>query len=184
MIAENGKDLRSNYENMLNMDDIKEKVNVLRRSEIFLGLSNETLKNIVAEVTCHTKTYEANEVIFNAGDYAENLIVVEYGEVTLIVSHPLPDLHSEAKAEVDTVCAGGTFGWSSLIAPHTYTIGAICKEPAKVLALNGRELLKLLDRETKIGYEVMKALNRIIGLRLRDSNRALIKIIARNKATS
>lgn len=164
------------------MDDIQRKLNVLRRSEIFLGLPNEALVEIINQVTCHIKTYEANKVLFNIGDMARELFIMEDGRIDLVLTYLSPDPKSQVKAIVDTIYTGGTFGWSALIAPYTYTIGASCVEPAKVLAINGSELLRLMDKDIPIGYEVMKALTRVIGLRLRDSNRALIKIIARNNS--
>lgn len=161
-----------------NAEDYRKKIDILRRSEIFLGLPNEALEEIINEVTCAIKTFQVNEMVFDVGDLAPELFVVKEGKVDLILSHSAPDMQSQLRATIDTVCKGGTFGWSALIAPYTYTLSARCVEATKLLALNGAELVRFLDRETTIGYEVMKALNHIIGFRLRDSNRALFNIIA------
>lgn len=161
----------------LTMEDTQEQINILRRSEVFLGLPNEALFKIVSQVNCHTRTCETDEVIFNAGDIAKEIFVLECGQVNLIISNPLPKL-SYVQAVMDTVYTGGTFGWSSLIAPYTYTVTARCVVATKVLAINGAELIRFLNNETAIGYEVMKTLNHIVGLRLRDSNRTLFNIIA------
>lgn len=153
-------------------------MDVLRRSEIFLGLSDEALNKIVNDVPCAARIFQAGEMVFDIGDPARELFIIEDGQVDLIITQPLPERQTRIKATIDTVWTGGTFGWSSLIPPYTYTLSARCMAATRVLALNGRELVRFFDREPVIGYEVMKALNQIISFRLRDTARALFHIIA------
>ena len=69
---------------------------------------------------------------------------------------------------VDTITKGDIFGWSSLVAPHSLTMSAICVKPSSTLAVRGAELGELMDHNHALGYEVMKGLVRVIGARLRD----------------
>lgn len=120
------------------MDSVEEKAAILERSEIFLGLSNEAIRQILTEVSCQTKVYGANQVLFTAGDIATEFYILEYGEVHLVLSYPIGAFENRVSAVVDTVCTGGSFGWSAIIAPHTYTISAVCSKPSGVLALDGK----------------------------------------------
>lgn len=160
---------------------INQRVNILKRSEVFLGLSDEILEKMVTSIVCTRKIFDTNEIIFGFGDIAKELFIVEDGKVNLILIETLPHLEARVEAVVDTVCTGGTIGWSSLMGSYTYSTNAVCVEPAKILAINGPQLLHFLDSDRDIGYEVFKSLFNIINLRLRDSTKALIKIIAQKK---
>ena len=160
------------------MSDTQEKVNILERSEIFLGLPNEVLKKIVTEVACENRIYKANELIINFGDIAEELFIVMEGKVDLMLVKSSSSSQNEVKISMDTIRKGGTFGWSTLTGNNTYGLNAVCAEETKVLAIDGQELLNFLDREPATGYEIMKSLSRIVVLRLRDSNKVLFKYVS------
>ncbi len=165
------------------MDEIQEKANILKRSEIFLGFDDVTLKKLAVPGICQKRVYNAKDVIFSVGDPAKELFIVVEGKVDLILIEPLPHHQTRAEALIDTIYTGGTFGWSSLIGPYNYSSMTICKEPTIVLAINGNALLSFLDQEKITGYEVIKAILKIVSLRLRDSNKSLLRIIASKSET-
>jgi CRP/FNR family cyclic AMP-dependent transcriptional regulator len=143
-------------------------LSVLRRCEVFVGLDDSDLEKIARLPSWQRKTHSAGEFIFHENAVAKDFYILEEGEVRLVVA-----LHKEGTKEltqipVDTITKGDVFGWSSLVAPHSRNMSALCVRPSSILAITGAELSKLMDCNHSLGYEVMKSLVRVVGRRLRD----------------
>ncbi len=67
---------------------IREIVEILRRSEVFLGLSDDQLEKIAALTSCAIKDYPAGSIFCKEGDVAETLAVVVDGRVNLTMQVP------------------------------------------------------------------------------------------------
>ncbi|MBI4332901.1 MAG: cyclic nucleotide-binding domain-containing protein [Chloroflexi bacterium] len=163
------------------MDELQEKINILRRSEIFLGLRNDVLEHLATRVACRTRSFQPGELVIKVGDQADELFIVGEGKVDLTLVRPSRVPEADVKVVLATISIGGTFGWSTLTGNYAYGLDAVCASPVKVLAISGQELLEFMDRDTATGYEIMKSLSRIVVLRLRDSNRAFFKVLARDQ---
>ena len=138
----------------------------LSRCELFLGLDDSDIQKIVDLPSCTAKNYSDQEVIFKGGEGAKHLYIVKEGKVSLILR--LPDsVAGEARQAVwRTVTRGGIFGWSSLVPPH-FRIGSVVSDgPSTAVSIDGEELWALFDRDTRLGYEVMKSLVRVIASRV------------------
>jgi len=143
-------------------------VEILARCEVFLGLDDSDLQKIAVLPSCRLEVYEAGETISQQGEVAQKLYVLDEGKVSLVVNL-FPQIAQPARQVViDTVTTGGIFDWSALVPPHILTRSVVCVEQARVLAINGAELLQLMEHEPHIGYEVMSGLTRVIGWRLRE----------------
>ncbi|MBM3118330.1 MAG: cyclic nucleotide-binding domain-containing protein [Chloroflexi bacterium] len=143
-------------------------VQILKRCEVFVGLSDSDLEKIASLPSWHRHNYRTGQVIFREDTDAKDFYIVEEGTVSLAVA-----LHQEGEKKltlvrVDTVTKGDVFGWSSLIPPHSRNMSAICVRPSTVISVSGAELNELMDRNHVLGYEVMKSLVRVIARRLRD----------------
>ncbi len=147
----------------------------LKRAEVFLGLDDNDLSKIAALPSCREEAYQAEAVIFRAGDEAKYLYVLKEGEVDLVMEVPPRSKQAAAKVVVDRITTGGFFGWSSLVEPHFYTMSAICREPSRVVIISGVELMALFDKDYHVGYKVFQSLSHIIGARLRDMEQVLVK---------
>jgi CRP-like cAMP-binding protein len=141
---------------------------------VFLGLGDDELQKIVDLDSCQEYTCQAQEIVFEAGERAGHFYVIEEGEVNLVVGIPADSSHLTKQNVVRTITKGGTFGWSALVPPHVRILSAVSKGPAKVLAIDGRELLTLLDQNPHVGYEVMNSLLRVIVSRFRNIEQLLI----------
>jgi len=144
---------------------------VLKRCDMLLGLDDSALAKVAGLPSCHMETYQAEAGLFKEGEVAENLYVLDEGKVNLTMTMVADPLQS---AVVETVTKGGIFGWSALVAPHILTYSAICMGPSRVLVVKGKELRSLMDSEPFIGYEVMRGLVRVIGSRLRHTQRLCV----------
>lgn len=154
--------------------EIETKIEILKRAEIFLGLDDSRLRKIARLPSCCRQSYKRGDIIFREGDVAADLYILEEGEVNLVMKVPPGSPYPTGQAIVDRVTKGDIFGWSAVVAPYLLTLSACCTKDTKVLALKGEELRKLLDKEPRLGYEIMKGLVRVIGSRLRDTRQLFV----------
>lgn len=144
----------------------------LKRCEVFVGLDDSDLQKIANLSSWQRNTYKPGDYVFRQDATADYFYILEDGEVNLLVVVQADSPNSTKKeVPVDTVTTGDVFGWSSLVAPHSLTMSAVCVKPSTVLIVSGIELVGLLDCNQSIGYEVMKGLVRVIGARFRDLRR-------------
>ncbi len=151
-------------------------IETLKRSELFLGLGNNDLQKIVDLPSCQERTYQPGENVFGEGEEAKHLYILREGQVNLVVKIPatLSRLPEGEATIVRTITKGGIFGWSALVPPHFFTMSAIPTEPSKVVVISGNELHTLFDKDTRLGYEVLDSLIRIIGARARNIEQLLL----------
>jgi CRP/FNR family cyclic AMP-dependent transcriptional regulator len=135
---------------------------------VFVGLDDSDLKKIAALSSWRTSTYGEGEFIFQENVAAKDFYILEEGEVRLVIEVYKGEVDGVTQVPVDTITKGDVFGWSSLVTPHSLTLSAICVKPSSVLTVDGTQLSMLMDKNHSLGYEVMKGLVRVIGVRLRD----------------
>ncbi len=148
---------------------------LLKKFYIFEGLTEGELRRIAP--ICREEVYEPGEVIFKEGEVAKDLCLVVDGKVALEIElQPWP--HAPIRhTTVDLVTRGETFGWSALVEPYIFTLSAKCVERAKVIAIDGSELRRLLDTDSHIGYKVMGKLSHVVASRLRDTRAKLMEFL-------
>jgi toluene monooxygenase system ferredoxin subunit len=136
---------------------------------VFVGLDDSDLEKIAGLPSWRRNTYGAGESVFRENDIAKDFHILEEGEVRLVVaSRKGRGTKEPVRVSVDTITKGDVFGWSSLVAPHSRNMSAVCVRPSTILSITGAELSHLMDHNHTLGYEVMKSLVRVIGKRLRD----------------
>jgi CRP-like cAMP-binding protein len=150
-------------------------VETLKRCDVFLGLSDDDLRKIATLPSCREKTFEAGEIIFRAGSKAEELYVLNEGEINLMIETSPSPPQPQKQMVVNIVTQGCICSWSALVAPYILTLSAVCVTSSKVMMINGAELTALMDKEPYIGYEVMKGLVRVISSRLRNIEQMVIR---------
>ena len=143
-------------------------VSILKRCEVFVGLDDTDLDRIAALHSWRRETYSKGTSIFRENVLARDFYILEEGEVRLFMGVYKEGMKEATQIPVDTITKGDVFGWSSLVAPHSLTLSAVCVKPSSVLVVSGDELSTLMDSNHSLGYEVMKGLVRVIGARLRD----------------
>ncbi len=152
-------------------EDIKhEIVEVLKRSEVFVGLHDDDLSKIAMLPSIHFETYSTNDIISAEGEPAKDLYVLVEGQVGLRLTVDLVMENKSREIKIDTVSKGSVFGWSALVAPYSSSRTAVCIIDSKVLVIDGKELILLMDGDEHIGYEVMRSIACVIASRLRTPN--------------
>jgi CRP/FNR family cyclic AMP-dependent transcriptional regulator len=137
-----------------------DRLDVLRRCELFSGLSDEQLG--VVEKMCTSEVFEPGAIICKQDRKEEKLYVIEEGLVGIFLEvGPLSQRQIQAASNFETV------GWSAMIEPHVCTATAKAMEKTKVLAFRGPELCDLCLSKPDIGCRVCRAIARIVAARLR-----------------
>ncbi len=144
----------------------------LRQCNVFSSLDDTALEQIAGLAV--EKQYEAGTTIFNEGDNADELIVLQEGEAVLQIT--IRDVLKQVnkRITVDITNPNGIVGWSALVEPYIYTLTAVCLQKTKVLSIDGVKLRGLLQDDKLVGYEILKELVKVVASRLNDTRQVLI----------
>jgi len=139
-----------------------DKLEVLRRSDVFHYLDDEDLK-AMAEM-CTTEVFEAGKTIFRQDKENEKLYVIEDGLVSVLL-----ELGPTDKRQIQAASNYECFGWSASIPPYRSVCTVKAMEKTKVLAFNGKELRNLVYTNPKLCAEIAGGVAYVISQRLRES---------------
>lgn len=142
---------------------------ILKSFSLFSGLSETELGGIAK--LCRERTYEGGSVIFTIGGSATDVYLLKTGKVDIQIEFKIYDY--EIITTVYTVGKGEIFGWSALVPPHRLTASARCEGKTDVMMINGKELSECLEKDSRIGYAVMRNLSALISSRLASTTIAL-----------
>lgn len=148
----------------------KSLIECLRSRELFFNLDDDILSKIAA--LGQLEVYSAKTVIFSEGEQADKIYFLQSGIVAVRIQAASGD-KSVVVQPIEERC--GVFGWSGLADPNVYTATAACATDVEVVAINGSELMALLERFPVIGLTVMRRLAAIIGSRLRRTREHLTR---------
>ena len=106
----------------------------------------------------------AGQVLFNLGDAAQSLFVVERGRIALTLPMTLRD--KEQDVLIEERSPGQSLGWSALVPPHRFTLKAAAAVDTEVLALPRAALFAHFAAHPALGYAVTRNLSAVVGHRL------------------
>jgi CRP-like cAMP-binding protein len=142
----------------------------LSESEVFEELGDDEL-TMVAQIA-RQETFEPGARIIAENDEAKDLYIVLQGRVAILI-----ELGDGKQIVVDTVTKNGSFGWSAMVPPYTYTASAKCSEQTKVVAVPGSGLRDLCRGNCRTCYSIMERLATVISARLKDTRLQLISLL-------
>ena len=155
---------------------MKDKVEILRRFEVFSGFSDDELKAIAEH--CHEESYSEGRTIFVEEAPAEDLFLVLSGKISLEKVVQLGRSGSARQATVENLGPGRIAGWSSIIAPHSYTSSGTCLEPCRLLVLNGQAVRDFITKHPSSGIRFMDVIASTVSSRLRNSTTTLLYFLS------
>jgi CRP/FNR family transcriptional regulator, cyclic AMP receptor protein len=90
------------------------------------------------------------------------------------------DFHVPGRGDVviERVGDGGVIGWSWLIEPHRWTLGAVAAEDCRAIEFDARGVRNLLAEHPDLGREVTARFLEVMADRLQASRRRLIELYA------
>lgn len=137
-----------------------DKIEVLKKSDVFRYLDDEEIKVITA--MCTTEVFEPGAILCKQDREAEKLYVIEEGLVAILLEiGPLDQRQLQAAANFDC-CV-----WSAMIPPHIATTTAKALEKTKAFAFNGKDLRKLIDANPKLYAKIADGIGFVVKQRLR-----------------
>jgi CRP/FNR family transcriptional regulator, cyclic AMP receptor protein len=105
--------------------------------------------------------FEQGQHLFREGGEANQFYLIREGKVLLEIPTPqCPSLHLE------TVESGEVLGWSWLVPPYRWRFGARAVKPVGAIAVNGKCLRVKCEKDSDLGYELLKRTVEIMGQRL------------------
>lgn len=131
-------------------------VDLLELTDFFSGLDGKQLESIAA--ISRQEHFGAGAEIYHFGQSPENFYVLIDGIVRFTVGHGV-----RRASAGELIHRGQVIGWAALVegAPKR-TATAVCLTGCSVLTIRGRDLLALMEDDVRMGYLVMKRLNRLI----------------------
>ena len=135
---------------------------MISHAEFFAGLCPEDVRELLALGS--PVVLEAGDVLFRIGDEATHLYLVQQGAIELAMP-----MHVEGHAEdvrVEACHPGEALGWSTLVPPHRFTLNALARQRAELVAFPRAALLAHFDRRPEIGYAVVRNMAAMLGQRL------------------
>ncbi len=106
----------------------------------------------------------AGQVLFNLGDTADSLFIVESGRVALTLPLRLKD--GQRDVLIEERSPGQALGWSALVPPHRFTLKAAAAIDSEVLALARTALFEHFAAHPDVGYAVTRNVSAVVGQRL------------------
>jgi CRP/FNR family cyclic AMP-dependent transcriptional regulator len=146
----------------------------LRRYPLFAGQNYYMLKEIA--LLADEIELEAGDWLFQEREDATKFYVVLEGAISLCMTLHLngSDPHVEAMSPIGK---GEVVGWSSLVKPYIYTLGARAARKSKVVAIEAPSLRELLNDNPQYGYYLLKNLSEVMGERLVNKCVQLVSIV-------
>jgi CRP/FNR family transcriptional regulator, cyclic AMP receptor protein len=138
--------------------------NQLKDFAFFKGFSDREVERLAA--AAKEETYDAGTQMYKNGDPARSLFLIQEGKIILVMDSYLGPQRPPMQVTVDVVTRGESMGWSAVVEPYVYTLGALCIDRAKAIAFDAAELRRIMDEDTCLGYRIMKATAQVIANRL------------------
>ena len=148
---------------------------LLRRYPLFAGQNHYMLEEI-AMLSSEVLT-EKDEWLFHENEDATRLFLVLEGAVALTLfvylngeQQHLASSHSLGKNEI--------VGWSSIVPPHQYKIGARTVKESRLLEIDALPLRQLLDDNPEYGYHFLRQIAEVVSERFLLVNIQILSLMA------
>lgn len=131
----------------------------LKKMVIMENLDDAMLEKIIPMID--ELRFDEQEIIFKQGERADRFYMLKRGKVVL--EHRISETISVCIGAIDP---GFSFGWSAMLGDAAYTAIAVCEEPCDVFSVRSEKIIRLLEKDTEMGYLLSQRIIRIIKKRL------------------
>lgn len=118
-----------------------------------------------------THDLEPGEWLFQQEEDASHLYLITQGKVAFTIM-----FRNHVIDRINPYMPGEIIGWSALVRPYIYTMGAIAEIQSSVIGFEGNALRTLMDENCSQGYILLKNLTEIMGERLINRNIQLLSL--------
>jgi CRP-like cAMP-binding protein len=146
---------------------LAENIDVIKDSNYFDGLSNNQLAQIAALAT--TKRFSRGQDLILEADQGEQVFFITEGRVDISVSL----IGTAEKESIATIGTGEMVGEMILLGKKRRSANVTAKDNVSVLVWHGEDLNKLFQKDSGIGFVVMRNVARHMAERLISANQVL-----------
>jgi CRP/FNR family cyclic AMP-dependent transcriptional regulator len=154
-----------------------EKIDILRRTDIFYDLSAAQLEMLAS--LCDERVAKLGDIIFEENNQGDEMFVIARGAVEIlvdpsIVGGPGAKKRGNMPVTIATLRSGQTFGEIALVDQGLRTASARCAETeTQLLAIPRNKFMKLCDTYPEMGYRVMRNIAADLAFKIRGSDLAI-----------
>ena len=105
----------------------------------------------------------SGEWLFHEGENADALYLISRGKIELRFRL---DRARNLYVDLKTLGTGEALGWSALVPPYTYSMGAMASEDAHLVRIDGEQLRALVETHPEEGYGLMQGIAQTMATRL------------------
>ena len=131
----------------------------LRDHPFTQGMGEPLIKKLAA--LSREVSFEADEVVFQAGERSMHFCLLLEGSVCVELSTPVFGMI------IQILSAGEAFGWSALLNEHHAVFQVRAREPSRALCLDGFQLSKACDKDPKLSSEIFRRVAEVVAKRVR-----------------
>jgi len=146
------------------MDSIR----ILKKVDMFRGLSPRQLESL-AQVSEERK-YRGGEAVFTEHSSGADVYIIKKGKVCI-------ELGLKGKSNAATIQrlgVGQIFGELALVDRRGRSATAICENDCEIITIDRDKLNELFERDSPLGYVVMRNLAQLLAGRLRRTDLMLV----------
>ncbi len=143
----------------------------LKKILFFQGLSDEILTEIGNIANIETCQEEAE--LFKQSQNLSNFYMILSGKVFLNSRSP-----KGVSLTLDEVTCGHSFGLSAIMGEVESSFSAVCAEKSEIITINNHEMLKLFEKNLKLGYEITLRVVQLFQSRMSKHTQQFLKSIA------
>jgi len=138
---------------------------IVKEIDLFKDIDYAVI-NKIAEI-CVEENYGKDTVLFEKGQNAGFLYILEAGTVNLVIQNGGTLTYSLSEP-------GEVFGWSSMVEAGQYTASGVCVTDVKAVKMEKEMLDKIFSIHPDAGLIILKRLAGVISRRLSNAYRDLL----------
>ena len=139
-------------------------IDLLKTYNFFKGFTHEEVKKFADIAT--EESYKAGVQIWKKGEPAEKLSLLKEGKVLMTMDTYAGPTRPPMQVTVDIIAKGDAMGWSAVVEPYIYTLGARCIDDSQLISFNSTKVRELLNSDNALGFKFMHAVAKIVAARL------------------
>lgn len=140
---------------------------ILRKIPLFSTLTPREIRRVALAV--YERKYQGGEYLFKEGNPGTGMFIIREGSIAIErVSENGEMMH------LASLKSGDFVGELSLLSDDPRSASARCTKKTTVVVLVREDLFDFIDRDLAVGVKILKELAKMIGERLKDTNKALL----------
>jgi CRP-like cAMP-binding protein len=144
---------------------------VVTRPGVFGALSTEHREQLMP--LAREVSFATGERIFNEGGKADRFWIIHTGTVALDVHVP-----GRQAAVIETLDAGKLLGWSWLVPPHQWHLGAEASSPVRAYEFDAAAVREMCAKDPALDHELCTYVLGVLARRLRSARVRLLDLYA------